>query len=262
MGNNRAMPAINDVTISTVLDVYLPERARLIELLSGLDDTQWAMPTECPAYSVKGIASHILGDDLSLLSRQGDGAEQGLVLMAERMPGADFRSLLDGFNDQWVEAARFMSVPLLLNLLHLAGDWTHRYYREVDPNAPGEPVQLFGVALGSTSPFWHAIAREYLERWVHHSQIRRALGLGSLAEPPFLEAGHAIISTVAGSPTPNDADGTYPAQRRWMIGPLDLGLRAQAADILTIGHTTSEVAAIVQGPPALARSFAAQVGRR
>src|SRR5690606_21610627 len=116
-----------------------------------------------------------LGDDLSLLSRQRDGAVQGLVLMAERMPGADFRALLDGFNDQWVEATRFLSPPLLLHLLDLAGQWTHRYYCEIDPNAPGEPVPLFGAPFGQSSPFWHAIAREYLERWAHHSQIRRAL---------------------------------------------------------------------------------------
>lgn len=262
MGNNRAMPAISDVTISTVLDVYLPERSRLIELLAGLDDSQWALPTECPAYSVKGIASHILGDDLSLLSRQRDGAVQGLVLMAERMPGADFRSLLNGFNDQWVEATRFMSIPLLLHLLDLAGEWTHRYYREIDPNTPGEPVLLFGATLGGSSPFWQAIAREYLERWVHHSQIRRALGLGSLSDPPFLETGHAIVSTVAGAPTQEHGDGMGPSQERWTIGPLDLGPRAQAADILTIGHTASEVAALLQGPAPFVQSFSAQVGRR
>jgi hypothetical protein len=32
------MPRVDDTTISSVLDVYLPERARLIELLAGLDD--------------------------------------------------------------------------------------------------------------------------------------------------------------------------------------------------------------------------------
>jgi hypothetical protein len=30
---------------------------------------------------------------------------------------------------------------------------------------------MFGVPFGESSPFWHAIAREYLERWAHHSQI-------------------------------------------------------------------------------------------
>jgi uncharacterized protein (TIGR03083 family) len=257
-----AMPTIDDSTISTVLDVYLPERARLIELLCTLDDEQWALPTECPAYSVKGIATHILGDDLSLLSRQRDGAVQGLVLIAERMPGADFRELLDGFNDQWVEAVRFLSPSLLLQLLDLAGQWTESYYRGVDPSSPGEPVPLFGVAFGDSSPFWHAIAREYLERWAHHSQIRRALGLGSLADSPFLDVGHAIIATVAGAPTGEGDVRPGDSEVPWTVGPIVLGNRQQAADILTLGHSAAEVTALVTGPGDLVDLFAVRVGRQ
>lgn len=255
------MPRIDAATISTVLDVYLPERTRLIELLGTLDSDQWAAPTECPAYSVKGVASHVLGDDLSLLSRQRDGAVQGLVLMAERMPGAAFRALLDGFNDQWVEAARFLSPGLLLELLDLTGRWTHRYYSDIDPMSAGEPVQLFGVAFGDTSPFWHAIAREYLERWTHHSQIRRALGLGSLADSPFLDVGHQVVATVAGAPTGEDRDPDDLADQ-WAIGPLVLGSRQQAADILTLGCTAAEVAGLIRGPSELVTQFASRVGRR
>ncbi len=256
------MPQIDDSTISTVLDVYLPERAQLIELLRDLDDEQWDLPTECPKYSVKGIASHILGDDLSLLSRQRDGAVQGLILVAEKMPGAEFRDLLDGFNDEWVEAVRFFSPSLLIELLDLVGEWTHSYYRDVDPKSPGEPVPLFGVDFGDSSPFWHAIAREYLERWAHHSQIRRALGMGSLAASPFLDIGRDIVATVAGAPTGDaQAAGDDPDQP-WSIGPLVLGARQQAADILTLGHTAAEVASLVDGPSDLVDRFAARVGRR
>lgn len=262
MGESVRMPHIDESTIQSVLDVYLPERSQLVELLGRLDGEQWELPTECPAYSVKGIASHILGDDLSLLSRQRDGAVQGLVLMAERVPGADFRALLDGFNDQWVEASRFFSPVLLLELLDLAGRWTHGYYCDVDPTALGEPVQLFGVAFGESSPFWHAIAREYLERWAHHSQIRRALGLGSLADSPFLDVGHAIIATIAGAPTSGDEIGADDADQLWTIGPLVLGSRQQAADILTLGHTAAEVVALIEGPSDLVEQFAARVGRR
>lgn len=255
------MPRIDSTTISFVLDAYLPERSKLIELLATLTADQWAQPTECPQYSVKGIATHILGDDLSLLSRQRDGAVQGLVLVAERMPGSDFGQLLDAFNDRWVEAARFLSPQLLVELLDLAGQWTHRYYRDVDPTAPGEPVPLFGVAFGDTSPFWHAIAREYLERWAHHSQIRRALGLGSLADSPFLDVGHAIIATVAEVPTGDREIDADDSDSVWKIGPLTLGNRHQTADILALGHSAVEVATLIDGPSDLVDLFAARVGR-
>lgn len=254
------MPAIDATTISTVLDAYGPERAELIDLLSTLDEQQWTTSTECPAYSVKGIASHVLGDDLSLLSRQRDGAVQGLVLMAEQMPGADFRALLDAFNDQWVGACGFFSTPVLLELLDIAGQWTHRYYCDIDPTTPGEPVPLFGIPFDQQSPFWHAIAREYLERWAHHSQIRRALGLGSLAVTPFLETGHAIVATVAGVPA--TTDGWQDDPDHWTIGPVVLGSRQQAADILTLAHTADEVTALVDGPADAVREFALRVGRR
>ena len=52
------------------------------------------------AYTVNGVATHVLGNDLSLLSRQRDGAEDGLVQMAKGLPDADFRTLLDDFNDR------------------------------------------------------------------------------------------------------------------------------------------------------------------
>ncbi|HXW38549.1 MAG TPA: maleylpyruvate isomerase N-terminal domain-containing protein, partial [Acidimicrobiales bacterium] len=143
-------------SISTVLDVYRPERTQLLDLLGGLGPTDWHRPTECPAYTVKGVATHVLGDDLSLLSRQRDGAEQGLSLLTGEMPEAGFRTLLDTFNDRWVAAARFLSPELLLELLGLTGEWTATYYESVDPDAPGESVGLFGAGQGERSPFWQA----------------------------------------------------------------------------------------------------------
>lgn len=73
------MLLIDASSIGVVSEVLGPERAGLLALLDDLDGPDWERPTECPAYSVKGIATHILGDDLSLLSRQRDGAVQGLL---------------------------------------------------------------------------------------------------------------------------------------------------------------------------------------
>ena len=75
-----------------VTSMLRPERAALVELLSSLEPDDWDRRTECPAYSVKGVATHVLGDDVSLLSRQRDQATNGLLLVAEDMAGADFRT--------------------------------------------------------------------------------------------------------------------------------------------------------------------------
>jgi uncharacterized protein (TIGR03083 family) len=175
-----------------------PERSELLDVLGALDVDEWDAPTECPAWTVKGVALHVLGDDLSLLSRQRDEAVQGLILYAESRPGLSFRQLLDAFNEQWVEAATFVSPPLVIELLRQAGEWTAAFYTEVDPHRPGEPVGFFGgrgtsgQSPSPTSPYWQAVAREYIERWVHQHQIRRAVGHPDLGRA-FLEPAAATV---------------------------------------------------------------------
>jgi hypothetical protein len=83
-------------SISLVLDVLEPERSALVELLISLGPEDWARRTECPAYSVKGVATHLLGDDLSLLSRQRDQAVDGTTLLASDLPDADTRLIQFG----------------------------------------------------------------------------------------------------------------------------------------------------------------------
>lgn len=247
---------IDAATISVVLEVLRPERTALLVTLESFAAGDWDRPTECPAYTVKGVATHVLGDDLSLLSRQRNGADPGLVQVATELPDADFRTILDTFNDRWVAAARFLSTELVVELLRLTGEWTADYYEEVDPAAPGEPVAFFG-AQGGSSPFWQAIAREYMERWVHHSQIRRAVGLGSLADEPFVRVGVEIAATAAGVEPgiPTQPDGS------WTLGPVGLGPRQQAADILTRAHTTEEVRALATGPTQAVELLALLTGR-
>jgi uncharacterized protein (TIGR03083 family) len=165
------------MTGAALLDVtkmLRPERASLLALLQGLDANDWRKPTECPAWNVKELALHILGDDLSLLSRQRDGATNSLFLFAEDHPGLNFRELLDGFNEQWVHSARFFSPEVVMELLRTVGETSDAFYCEVGlETISGEPVGLF--ATSEPSPYWQVIAREYLERVVHQSQIRRAV---------------------------------------------------------------------------------------
>jgi uncharacterized protein (TIGR03083 family) len=238
-----------------VLDVLRPERAALLATLEGLGRSDWDRPTECPAYSVQGIATHLLGDDFSLLSRQRDGAEPGLFAVAAEMPGVDFRTLLDTFNDRWVAAAGFFSPALLVELLRLTGAWTADFYESVDPEAPGEWVGLFGGGgAGGSSPYWHSIAREYMERWVHQSQILRALGQPSLADEPFLSVGLEVVAAIAQVEVDSEG-GSY------RLGDVTLGPAQQAADILTRAHTEDEVRALLDGPEAAVDLFAGSMGR-
>src|SRR5215216_5724804 len=149
-----------------VTPALAPERAALLELLLELPAEDWQRPTECPEWTVKGLVLHVLGDDLSLVSRQRDASLDGLTLYAIDHPGVTFRALLDGFNEQWVTASTFLSVELVLELLRLVGEWSDAFYREVGlETLAREPVGLF--ASSEPSPYWQVIAREYVERFVH-----------------------------------------------------------------------------------------------
>jgi uncharacterized protein (TIGR03083 family) len=248
---------LDAASIRLVLDVYRPERAALLELLGEMDTRDWVRRTECPAYSVKGLAAHVLGDDLSLLSRQRDEAENGLSQLSAELPNADFRTLLDTFNDRWVTTVTFFSTRLLMELLQLSGEWTAAYYAGLDPEAPGESVGIFGAQQGASSPCWQAIAREFIERWIHHSQIRRAIGQSSLADRQFLVPGVEVAAAVArlepGIPESQAAD--------WTLGPIVLGPSQQAADILTRAHSVEEVQRLATGPADAVRLLAAVTGR-
>lgn len=174
-----------------------PERAALLELLSGLSGRDWDRATECPAWTVQQLALHILGDDLSLLARQRDSTpKQGLVLYGESHPGLTFRELLDGFNEQWTTASTFLSPQLLIELLRLVGEWSDEFYRNIGLHTVSrEPVGFF--AQREPSPYWQVIAREYVERVVHHSQIRRAIGAPELQGEIVAAAALVIVHALA-----------------------------------------------------------------
>ena len=48
-----------------VVDLFPEERRLLLDLLANLTDEQWRAPTACAGWSVKDVALHLLGGDLS-----------------------------------------------------------------------------------------------------------------------------------------------------------------------------------------------------
>ncbi len=179
-----------------VVDGWLRrERTELLTLLGSLTDEQWSTATECPAWTVQGVALHVVGDDLSLLSRQRDDRVQGLLGYAETHPGLDFRQLLDGFNEQWVTAATFLSGRIVCELLAQTGDDTAAFYETVDLGSDGEPVGFFGAH--ESSPYWQIAGREFVERWVHHLQIRRAVDADDLPSEFLGAAANVFVHAMA-----------------------------------------------------------------
>jgi uncharacterized protein (TIGR03083 family) len=172
----------------------LPQlRGELVALLASLPAPDWESATSCPGWSVHDVAAHLLGVDVGNVSARRDGWALG--------PGLDenLDAWLDEFNQQWVDAARRISPALLTELIDLAGRRFEGHVAELDLDAIGGPVEW--ATKDAPAPVWLDIAREYMERYVHQDQIRRACGRPPLGrrftEPVLATAVHALPLALA-----------------------------------------------------------------
>lgn len=159
------------------------ERRRLLDLLRTVEDEQWQCPTACPGWSVLGLATHLLGDDLSLISWQRD--DHHGTIPPDGLDEHRFITWLDDLQVEWVRAARRLSPSLTIELL----EWTAPRVRSTiaaqDPAAVDANVSWASERL---VPRWLDHGRELSERWIHRQQIREAIGESAdlqadLAEP-------------------------------------------------------------------------------
>ena len=117
-----------------------------------------------------------------------------------------FVDQLDAHNDRWVQAGGFLSTRLVAELLEFTGRAVAEFLEGVDLSAPGEVVSWAGP---ETAPWWLVGAREFTERWVHHQQIRDALGKPGLNGPSFVApilaaAMHGVPRAYDGVEAPED----------------------------------------------------------
>jgi uncharacterized protein (TIGR03083 family) len=151
--------------------LFMVERVRLSELLAGLGPADWDRPSPCPGWTVLGLCSHLVGDDLGFLARHRDG-HYGT-------PGPDdageseFIAWLDNLQDEWVRAARRLSPRIVADLLEWAGPQVAEAMRGEDPRARTADVSWAGTG---PVPAWLNHVRELCEYWIHRQQLLQAVG--------------------------------------------------------------------------------------
>ncbi|OZM70976.1 hypothetical protein CFN78_22770 [Amycolatopsis antarctica] len=151
------------------------EQRALLDLLGSLTAAQWSAPTACTGWTVHDLVTHLLGVQLSTLSRHRDGHRPDSPAAGETLP-----AFIDRINAEWVGAVRRVSPRVLATLLADTSREVGDYWRSVRPHAEGEPVTWAGR---EPAPRWLDAAREYTEYWVHQQQIRAATGARPLDEP-------------------------------------------------------------------------------
>lgn len=163
--------------------LFQPLHARLIEILSTLDDAAWRRPTRAGQWRVRDVAAHILDGDLRKLSLHRDGLPPPPPLPPVEGFGA-LVGYVDHLNRQWVDASARLSPRVLGDLLRRSGAQVASFVASLDPM--GEALFPVAWAGEARSLNWMDTAREYTERWHHQQQIREAVGAPLLEEPAFL----------------------------------------------------------------------------
>ena len=241
-----------------VRDRFEPERSALLQLLEGLSPKDWQAATICPGWSVKDIAAHLVGDDLSIVARWRDDYAGGSFSLDS---WDEVVAEINRRNEAWVDAMRRLSPAIIVDLLRWTAAPTLQAFRDRDPNAMGGPVSWAGP---DRAPGWLHVAREYTERWHHQQQIREAVGRPLLDEPAFLRPVLATFArslprayrdTAAPGGTQIGVDFSGPAGSRWAV------VRQDDRWTLLEGPADDPVAVIRVGQDAAWRLFTRGLAR-
>ena len=162
--------AVADESPRAFAPLFRLERQRLLGVLGSLDETDWDRPSPCPGWSVLGLATHLLGGDLSVLAWQRD--DHRGTPAPDGLDERGFIAWLDELQIEWVHAARRLSPRLVVELLQSTGTEVVEMVHRQDPSALTANVSW---ASASAVPAWLDQGRELTEQWIHRQQILQAL---------------------------------------------------------------------------------------
>jgi uncharacterized protein (TIGR03083 family) len=151
-----------DRTVAALGEVW----ASLGDLLGGLTDDQWLLPSPLPGWSVQDNVAHIVGTEAML------SGEPGPAIEIDRDVNEHVRNDIGAFNEQWVEALR--AVPpheVLSRFRELTGarlaaleqmsldEWNAESFTPAGKDTYGRFMQI-----------------RVFDCWLHEQDIRDAVG--------------------------------------------------------------------------------------
>jgi uncharacterized protein (TIGR03083 family) len=153
------------------VELFPPISRELLSVLKSLSPADWSRPTICSPWSVKDVAAHLFGGNLSRLWLR-DKSTTSVKSPIEDY--ADLLNLINHENENWIQAARRISPEILIELLDLTDRRLYEHFKGLAQD------ELAGITVAWASDFlapnWFDIAREYTEKWLHQQHIRAAVG--------------------------------------------------------------------------------------
>lgn len=146
-----------------VIDSLAEVWASVADACQDLDASQWALPTDCPGWSVQDQLSHLVGIERTLL---GDPSPPPVG----QVPGY-VKNQIGEMNEAWVEPQRELSGS---EVLAAFVDVTDRRL-DVLRGLPAEKFDEVGWSPIGQVPYRDFMGTRVLDSWTHEQDIRRAV---------------------------------------------------------------------------------------
>jgi uncharacterized protein (TIGR03083 family) len=161
----------------------LRQRARLVDLVAGLDDEQWGGPTRCEGWSVQDVVAHLITTNQfwSLSVARGLAGEPTRVL-------ADFDPVATPA--QLVDAVRSRTPTETLDLFRETNDALAATFGALDPDSWTRPAEAPPGHLAINLVALHAL----WDAWIHERDIALPLGLPVVQEADEIGPSLAYIA--------------------------------------------------------------------
>ena len=210
-------PARPSIPKDQVVDALLGQWEALAEVLAPLSEDEWLTPSPCPGWSVKDLAAHVIGTELTL-----DG-QPSPELTEEVRAHEHVRNDIGAINEAWVDSFRSRpGTEVLATLKEVTG----RRARALAAMSQEEFDADSWTPAGPGSYGRFMQIRVY-DCWIHEQDMRMALNRpghlsGPQAEQSLDEVARAlgfIVGKKAGAPQGSsvEIELTGPTSRRLFV---------------------------------------------
>jgi uncharacterized protein (TIGR03083 family) len=187
--------ASSEAVIESLAEVW----ASVADACRDLDDGQWALPTDCPGWSVQDQLSHLIGVERTLL---GDPAPSPV----SPVPGY-VKNPIGEMNEAWIESYRQLSgSEVLAEFVEV----TDRRLAALRGFPPDKFDEVGWSPIGQV-PYRDFMGTRVLDSWTHEQDIRRAVdrsgGRNGAGEKHILTQCAGAMSFVVGKKV-GPPDGT------------------------------------------------------
>ncbi|MHB1445627.1 MAG: maleylpyruvate isomerase family mycothiol-dependent enzyme [Acidimicrobiales bacterium] len=186
------------ITKAAVTAALVEEWDTLAELLGELSEAEWLTPTALPGWSVKDVAAHVVGTELTL------NGQASPPLADESRAQPYIKNDIGAINEAWVESFRTRSGSEVVDQLRSV---TARRRTELEAMTQ-EAFDADSWTPAGPGSYGRFMQIRVYDCWIHEQDIRDALGRpghqsGPCAEQSLDEVGRAlgyIVGKKAGAP--------------------------------------------------------------